>query len=226
MSTESPAAESDSRGAGARTSFVWTAAPITAWSIAFVLLRILAVSGYRWDTAFSVSTTLSVSDAIPLVFGSLMGGHVLVEVLLVLLLPLFLADLLWAQRGHRPTVVLILVVAVAILVSLLVSFGNWWLLGASAAVFALFAAVHAMPAGSAVRRTMAGALARTGLISGAGVLIAAIFVQTPWVPHEVISTRHGEVSGYVLNVDSGYLDVLTDDHEFRILISSDVISRR
>lgn len=84
----------------------WTAAPLTAWAVTFVLLRIFAVSGYYWDTAFSVSTTLDVNDATSLVFGSLMGGHLLVEVLLIVLLPLLVADFCWTPGGRRPLVVL------------------------------------------------------------------------------------------------------------------------
>ena len=40
-----------------------------------------------------------------------------------------------------------------------------------------------------------------------------------------ISTTSGEVRGYVLSVDSGYLNVLTEDHEFKILLSGDVTER-
>lgn len=44
------------------------------------------------------------------------------------------------------------------------------------------------------------------------------------MPHEVIET--GTIAGHVLSLDPGYLNVLTDDHEFVILISGDVISRK
>src|SRR5699024_3211955 len=57
-----------------RASRAWTAAPLTAWAVTFVLLRLFAVSGYDWDTAFSVSTTLELDDAAALIFGSLMGA--------------------------------------------------------------------------------------------------------------------------------------------------------
>lgn len=57
------------------------------------------------------------------------------------------------------------------------------------------------------------------------VLVAAV-VQTPWVPQEQIETTDGTITAYVLSVDSGYLNILTEDHKFEILISSDVISRK
>ena len=68
---------------------------------------------------------------------------------------------------------------------------------------------------------------RIGLVhlAGAAVLVIAAFIPTPWVPLERITTTSGEVQGYVLSVDSGYLNVLTEDHEFRILLSGDVTSR-
>ena len=69
-------------------------------------------------------------------------------------------------------------------------------------------------------------MAGVGGVTAVAVLIVAAFIQTPWVPHEAIMTTHGPVSGYVLSVDSGYLNVLTDEHEFVILNSSDVISRK
>lgn len=57
------------------------------------------------------------------------------------------------------------------------------------------------------------------------LLLVAALAQTPWVPAEQIETTDGTITGYVLSVDPGYLNVLTDEQEFVILISSDVRSR-
>ncbi|CAN5903075.1 hypothetical protein BH23ACT10_BH23ACT10_12110 [soil metagenome] len=57
------------------------------------------------------------------------------------------------------------------------------------------------------------------------LLLVAALAQTPWVPTEQIETTDGTITGYVLSVDPGYLNVLTDEQEFVILISSDVRSR-
>lgn len=222
------AAESTAGTAGdddAARSHTWSAVPLAAWAFAFVLLRIFAVSGYDWSTAFNVSTTISLSDGVNLVFGSLMGGHVLVEVLLVVILPLLLADLIWSARRRRPSVVLSAVVSAVILLALTISYRAWWLPVAAAAVLGLFALVQALPGLAPVRKALVVAMARVGLVTGAGVLVAAAFVESPWVPLEHMETTRGPMSAYVLSVDSGFVNVLTDDHEFVILKADEVLSR-
>lgn len=64
-----------------------------------------------------------------------------------------------------------------------------------------------------------------GLVAGIAVLLLAAFVQTPWVPLERIETTHGPIAGYVLSVDPGYLNVLTDGRKFVRLNRNDVRSR-
>ena len=63
------------------------------------------------------------------------------------------------------------------------------------------------------------------MLAGIAILVVAALIQTPWVPLERIETTDGMLSAYVLSVDSGYLNVLTEDHEFKIIISADVLSR-
>lgn len=57
------------------------------------------------------------------------------------------------------------------------------------------------------------------------MLVIAAFIGTPWVPLEQISTVDGVIDGYVLSVDSGHLNVLTEVAEFMILISGDIVTR-
>ncbi|WP_182358813.1 hypothetical protein [Tomitella gaofuii] len=216
---------SGTEGESRSRSSAWTAAPLAVWAFAFVLLRIFAVSGYDWATAFNVSTTLSLSDGVGLLFGSLMGGHILVEALLVILVPLLAADHLWSPRGHRPIVVLPLIVCAVLLVALTVSYASWWLPIAVGGVLGAFALIRMLPRRFPLRRVLGLAMARVGLVGGAGVLIAAAFVQTPWVPLEHIGTTDGEVIGYVMSVDPGFVNVLTEDQEFVILPVDSVLSR-
>lgn len=56
---------------------VHAAAFAAVWAFGFLVLRACAVSGYHWDTAFAVSTTLGLDDGLALLFGSLMAGHLL-----------------------------------------------------------------------------------------------------------------------------------------------------
>lgn len=190
-----------------------------------MILRVFAVSGYDWHTAFAVSTTLSVSDGLALLFGSLMGGHLLTSVLLVCVLPLLIAAYLWGPRDHRPVVMLLATIGIVSLAGLVVSFHTWWLPLATGAVLGTFALIRRLPPQNRLGRAAAAAMARVGWVVGLAVLLVAALVQTPWVPREQIETTDGTVTGYVLSVDSGYLNVLTDEHEFVILLSSRVLSR-
>lgn len=202
-----------------------TIAPIAAWGFVFLILRIFAVSAYDWQTAFAVSTTLGVSDGLALLFGSLMAGHALVAILLIGVLPLLLSTYLWSPRGRRSVVVLATTLAMVTLVALTVSFQNWWLPLATAALFIIFALIRVLPPGHGLRRFLTGAMSRVGWVSGVAVLVIAAFIQTPWVPKEQIETTDDTFSGYVLSVDSGWVNVLTEDHKFLILKSGDVLSR-
>ena len=198
----------------------------TVWVFAFLILRIFAVSGYSWDTAFLVSTTISLNDGLAILFGSLMAGHVLVEILLALVLPLLVAGTMWGPRNQRPAMLLTATVSAVILVTLTASFRNWWLPVVAGVVLAALMLVRRLPSGRRLRRGVSAVVVRASGVAAAAVLVIAAFQQTPWVPHEEIGTTDGTVHGYVLSVDSGYLNVLTDDREFVILLSGDVTARK
>lgn len=201
-------------------------APATAVGFVFLILRIFAVSGYDWNTAFAVSTTLSLSDGLALVFGSLMAGHVVVEILLVGVLPLLICTFLWSSGGHRATVLLATTLGLVTLIALTISFQIWWLPMATAVVFGVFALIRRLPVKHWLRRMFSVAMASVGGVAAVALLLVAAFVQTPWVPQEHIQTTDGMLIGYVLSVDSGYLNVLTEDQELVILNSGDVLSRK
>ncbi len=203
-----------------------TGASSTVWVFAFLILRIFAVSGYSWETAFLVSTTISLNDGLAILFGSLMAGHLLVAILLVFLLPLLVAALVWEPKARRLVMVVSTTVAVVILVTITASFSSWWLPLAAVAVLVSFGLIRRLPADNPVRRVWWAVVARASGVAAAAALVIAAFLTTPWVPHEVIETTDGTINGHVMSVDSGYLNVLTDDHEFIIVISSDVISRK
>ncbi len=206
---------------------VWSAGvSSTVWVFAFLILRIFAVSGYSWETAFLVSTTISLNDGLAILFGSLMAGHLLVAILLVFVFPLLIAALLWGPRDRRLVMVLSATVSLVILVTITASFSSWWTPVAAAAVLVSFLLIRRLPTDRPVRKVWGAVVVRASAVAGAAVLVIAAFLQTPWVPHEQIETTDGTISGYVMSVDSGYLNVLTDDHEFLILLSGDVISRR
>ena len=154
-----------------------------------------------------------------------MAGHLVLSILLVFVLPLLMATYLWSDDGRLRVIILAAVPALAALVALTVSFERWWLPVAASAVLGVFALMRRLPATHRLRRASLALMARVGWIASVAMLLLAVLTQTPWVPHERIETTKGTVTGYVLSVDSGYLNVLTDDHEFVILISGDVLSR-
>ncbi len=197
----------------------------TVWVFSFLILRIFAVSGYSWETAFLVSTTMSLNDGLSILFGSLMAGHVLVAVLLIFVQPILIAALIWGATDRRLVMLLAAVVSLVILITVTASFGSWWLPVAATLVFASFVMIRRLPEENRVRKFFAAVILRSLGVAAAAVLVVAAFLQTPWVPHEVIETTDGTINGHVMSVDSGYLNVLTDDHEFVIIVSSDVISR-
>mgnify|MGYP000524398814 CR=1 FL=1 len=201
------------------------AASAATWAFAFLVFRVFAVSGYDWNTAFLVSTTLGLDDGVAIVFGSLMAEHLLVSALLVFLAPLLIAVCLWAPDGRRAVVILPTALGVAALIALTISFGRWWLPAGAIAVLVVFVLIQRLPASHRLRHAVSLVMARVGWISGIAVLLAAILTETPWVPLERIETVEGAITGYVLSVDSGYLNVLTEEHDFVIVISGDVLAR-
>lgn len=210
------------RGSG----YLGGAAQLAAWGFVFLILRIFAVSGYDWDTAFLVSTTIGLDDGLALLFGTLMAGHLLTSILLSVVVPLLIAGYLWGPREHRPLATLLTTVGVVLLVALTGSFRSWWLPVAAAVVFLALAGAHRRLGQGRLRRASLTAMARASGVAGFAALVVAAFVTTPWVPREEIETTGGVIFGHVLSVDSGYLNVLTDEQEFLIVLTSDVRARR
>lgn len=101
----------------------------------------------------------------------------------------------------------------------------WWAPVVATAVFVVFVVIRRLPPASRVRRTVGVATARVGMLVGLAMLVRAAVVQTPWVQQERIVTQDDSLVGYVLSVDPGYLNVLTEDGRFVIVVSSTVVSR-
>lgn len=191
-----------------------------------MILRILAVSDYDWSTAFLVSTTLSLDDGVSLLFGSLMAGEHLTGVLLAIAVPLLLAATLWGARERRATLALLTSLGVALSVALLVSENFWWPLTVGAVLFGVFAFARWFRPTQALPRGLHAVVSNVMWLVPVLALVLAALIPTPWLPAERIDTTEGTIHGYVLSVDSGYLNVLTDEHEFCIINTTDVVSRQ
>lgn len=97
--------------------FTHIAAAATVWGFGFLILRIFAVSGYDWHTAFLVSNTLRLDDGVALVFGSLMAGHLLTAFALMIVLPLLIVASVWGKRAYRPLLLLLAALGLVLLVA-------------------------------------------------------------------------------------------------------------
>lgn len=222
------------------------ALPLAVTAALFVVLRLFAVSGYDWHTAFAVLHTMDVDDSVSIVVGTLMADSFAAAAYLTLLTPIALlwmrmglqtarrlrtqatAERLSARSGLRSGA-LLLFSLVATLGAYVWTFHAWWLpLIALAATVLLFALAYGTKAGGRLQRVALWTGRRLGMLITVGWLIAAATVKTPWVPLEHVELRGGvQLRGYVLRAEPGFLKLLTErEREFRILSDNDVTSRR
>jgi hypothetical protein len=222
---------------------------LTTAAFLFLLLRLFAVSGYQWHTAFAVLHTLDLDDSIGLVLGTVLADTVVAAVLLVVLLPAFFfrvaGGFLLAARMRKEgeadpdarfdmAGIVMLSIAVAGMTAYVLSFGTWWLPLASVLVTAAMVGLGVLTRGAHGQVGEASRWAGRhvmGLVMGAAVLamlISAAVVRTPWMPLErVVVAGHAQpLRGYVLEAEPGFLKFLTEEErEFLIIRDADVESR-
>ncbi|MEU6153737.1 hypothetical protein ABZ816_27425 [Actinosynnema sp. NPDC047251] len=188
----------------------------------FVLLRLLAVSGYDWHTTFALLHTLDLEDAPGLFLGTFMADRRISTVLLILTVPL---AAFYAAATRSRTAPLVVTVLIAFLVAHVLTYHQWWV-PALAVVLALAVAVVAARRRNDEPGPAKFVLHRIGWIVGGMALIVAAVVSTPWVPREHIETTSGPIEAYVVETSPGFLKVLVaDNQEFRILRDDEVRSR-
>lgn len=220
----SPATRPDPTSTVARTG-VATSAGIAAL---FLLLRVLVVSDWNWHTAFAVVHTVDFEDAVGIVFGTLMANETLTGILLVWLLPVTVIHAAWPEDGQLRSLSSLLLAATTVTASIaLVSTSHlWWLPAGGAVVACVLIAVRLLRGRGEIHKLVVFALRRAGASAALGALALAAVVQTPWMPLERIETRSGELTGYVVATDPGFVKILTsDDRHFLILTTDEVISR-
>ncbi|MCX5201311.1 hypothetical protein OG897_07565 [Streptomyces sp. NBC_00237] len=242
------AAEARDEGKGERG---WSSGlTLTTAAFLFLLLRLFAVSGYQWHTAFAVLHTLDLDDSIGIVLGTVLADAAVAAVLLAVLLPAFLfrvvgGFLLSARLREEGRTdprtgrwdlagIGLLAIAVAGMTAYVLSFHRWWLLLVSLGVTALMVGLGAL-----ARRAhgQVGEASRwagrhlMGLVLGVAIvamLLSAALVRTPWMPLERIEVKGlpKALHGYVLEAEPGFLKVLTErEREFLILRDGEVESR-
>ncbi|MFZ1381243.1 MAG: hypothetical protein WAS54_00465 [Scrofimicrobium sp.] len=206
-------------------------AGITAVLVVMVLfLRIMAVSGWDWDTAAELADAFNFEDAVPIFFGTLFELPKLTGIAAAIILPLTCYRLydLYRRRSHSPVttdwlIVLILAVVMFVLVN---SYQMWWTLGLMVFVGAAIAVfVFVVHKGEALD-VLDAASARTGTILVVCILVLSVGVTTPWNPKEEITLADGSVIyGHVIEVEPGFVKVLDEDRKVKILTSGEVSQR-
>ena len=198
--------------------------------VLFLYVRLMAVSGWQWDTAASIADSFSFSDAVPIVFGTLFELPALTGALLALVLPLALFRLYWLSRHKRfGSAMTDVFLAVAIIATMFVLYRSekiWWpfIVGLLLAA-ALLITSRVYRANAEAREFFSLVGKHVGRVVVVALMFLAVFVTTPWMPHETIVTDDGKITGYVLESSPGFLRVLTDDREVLILPDGEVTSR-
>ncbi|QKG24237.1 hypothetical protein [Actinomadura verrucosospora] len=193
----------------------------------FLLLRLLAVAHYDWHVAFSLADAINFGDVIGVVVGTFLGAGTFTGLLLALLLPLAVARHVhhirtgrW--RPHQSVFIAVLGgVFAAALITLHVRPALLIVLAASAAFFTV------MWRQAGLRPYLNKVFAHMGVVGWAAFLALGGLTDTVWVPEQRIGLRDGtSVTGYVMNVQSPYTEVLTEHgRDIRELLSGDVVSR-
>ena len=222
------AGSDDAASAAAKTgAVVGTTAGIATL---FLLLRLLAVSEWNWGTAGAVADSFDFGDALPIAFGTLFARPELTGALIALLLPLALLHVLWPIGGRVGLPSLGRVLAAVALVTVayvwIRTFHSWWVGIGALAFGGILVAARLIWTRGVGHRIVAGIMRSVGGIAVIGVLLLAVLVDTPWVSKERIETGSGAIEGWVLEVQPGFLKVLTEQREVEILPTADVTARR
>lgn len=200
-------------------------------AVIFLLLRLMAVSHWDWKTAFHIVDIINFNDAITIVFGTLFAEPLYTAVIIMVLLPLTVLGTVWSLTSDESVMDtagtgLFAVALTTCTIGLGLTYQYWWLIVGSAALGAGIVVVRLLWRRGLGYRFIGWILRRTALIGSIGALMLATVVADPWAPLEHIETTSGGVDGYTLKVDSGYLNVLTEeDREIVIIMGNDVLSR-
>ncbi|GIG63947.1 hypothetical protein Pen01_02420 [Phytomonospora endophytica] len=205
-----------------------TGLSLTGAAVLFLVLRLFAVTGYDWDTAFAVADAVDIGDAPSVVIGTFMADPEITAALLMLLVPLSLVHLArlgrprWENAGNQ----VLLVVELVLLAALVLGLRMWWAGAVAAGLTALLGMLVLGGRKGRHHRLALWSVRRVGPAAGVAVLVMAAVVQTPWVPRERIETTSGPVTGYVLEVEPGFLRVLTGgERRFVTIDTADVTGR-
>lgn len=205
-------------------------AGLTAAVVVMILfVRIMAVAGWNWETAADIAESFDFDDAVPIIFGTLFEMPMLTGITASVVLPLAVYRLVLIRRSRdrywELADWLIIVLLALILFVLFNSYGIWWPIVVTGVMAVLLTATLHFIHGGEVHTLLVEASRRVGTLLIAVLVVLSVFVTTPWDVRERIETTSGVIYGHVLESTPGFLKVLTDDRETRILLTGEVLAR-
>ncbi|MFT3714947.1 MAG: hypothetical protein QM774_03095 [Gordonia sp. (in: high G+C Gram-positive bacteria)] len=199
--------------------------------VLFLVLRLLAVSHWHWNTVAAVADTFDFSDSFAIAFGTIAGQPWVTGVFVAILLPLALIRLLWPLPEHKGQITVsnvLAVVALAVVAfAMTYTYRNPWTLVGAAAFGLVLVLIRVFVHAGVLRRFAVGAITQIALIAGIGILVLAAVDDHPWMSEErIATTTHGTIDGWVLDEAPGFVHVLTADRDVLILPTGDITDRR
>lgn len=227
--TDRPTTASASPSEG--TSSAARSAGLTTTVVVMVLfIRIMAVSGWNWNTAAELADSFDFGDTVPIFLGTLFELPSVTGIAAAIILPLacYRTYLKYQRddgRGAAADWLLVIMLGIVLFV-LGRTYGSWWP-SIVAVVWGALLAVYVLRVHKGGTLTFLQSLARrSGLLVGICFLALSILVATPWNPKEEIALIDGTtLVGHVIETQPGFVIVLTEDREVRTLVTDLVISR-
>ena len=194
----------------------------------FLLLRLLAVSEWDWNTAGAVADSLDFGDALPIAFGTLFARPELTGFLVALLLPFAALRALWPISGQGSVSLSGILAAIALVTVAVVwvrTFDSWWVVIGAVVLGALLVAARMIWSRGVGRKLVLGVFRSAGVLAVVGLLALAVVIDTPWMSKERIDAGAGPFEGWVLEVQSGFVRVLTEERDVVVLFTDDIVER-
>ncbi len=203
---------------------------ITAGFLAvFLFIHVLAVSGWKWETAADIADSFDFDDSISIIFGTIFELPIATGFITAIILPIVVFRIYWTRKDARTgALIKDLFIAGGILSTqyvLIHSFDMWWPTVLGLVLLVLLLILSRIWVRGKGAKFISNLGRHVGTLLLLSLVILGLVVDTPWMPRERLETSDGVMTGHVLEVTPGFVKLLTDDREVVILISGDVKSR-
>lgn len=194
----------------------------------FLLLRLLAVSEWDWNTAGAIADSLDFGDALPIAFGTLFARPELTGFLVALLLPFALLRALWPLGGHGTPTLSGILAAIALITVAVVwvrTFDSWWVVIGAVVLGGVLLTARLIWRRGTGRRLVVATMRSAGVVAVVGLLGLAVVIDTPWMSKERLDAGNGPIEGWVFEVQPGFVKLLTEEREVLVLFTGDIEER-